>query len=94
LTLPFLYLNVHPKWEYYFFFVNGIEEKKPVRVRNMGDFNTEAFTLLAVAIVIIGLRTTARWIMVGPKNFQADDYLMLVACVSLNLILQWNSFPC
>lgn len=48
----------------------------------MGDFNTEAFTLLAVAIVIIGLRTAARWIMVGPKNFQPDDYLMLVACVS------------
>lgn len=48
----------------------------------MGDFNTEAFTLLAVAIVIIGLRTVARWIMVGPKNFQPDDYLMLVACVS------------
>jgi hypothetical protein len=47
----------------------------------MGDFVTEAFTLLAVAIVIIGLRTVARWIMVGPRNFQADDYLMLLACV-------------
>ncbi|CAG8364667.1 unnamed protein product [Penicillium salamii] len=51
----------------------------------MGDFNTEAFTLLALSIVIIGLRTTARWIMVGPKNFQADDYLMLVACVVYGL---------
>lgn len=50
----------------------------------MGDFNTEAFTLLAVAIVIIALRTVARWIMVGPKNFQADDYLMVLACVSDN----------
>lgn len=48
----------------------------------MDGFNTEAFTLLGVAIVVIGLRTTARWIMVGPKGFQADDYLMLVACVS------------
>lgn len=47
----------------------------------MGDFVTEAFTLLAVAIVIIGLRTVARWIMVGPRNFQADDYLMILACV-------------
>ena len=45
---------------------------------------TEAFTLLAVAIVIIALRTTARWIMVGPKNFQADDYVMLVACVCID----------
>ncbi|KAJ5742812.1 uncharacterized protein N7511_011213 [Penicillium nucicola] len=51
----------------------------------MGDFNTEAFTLLGVAIVIIGLRTTARWIMVGPKNFQVDDYLMLLACVVYGL---------
>ncbi|KAJ5860097.1 uncharacterized protein N7529_007407 [Penicillium soppii] len=51
----------------------------------MGDFNTEAFTLLGVAIVIIGLRTSARWIMVGPKNFQVDDYLMLVACVVYGL---------
>lgn len=48
----------------------------------MSDFVTEAFTLLAVAIVIIGLRTTARWFMVGPRNFQPDDYLMLLACVS------------
>lgn len=53
----------------------------------MGDFVTEAFTLLGVAIVIIGLRTTARWIMVGPKNFQADDYLMLLACVSFLLVV-------
>ncbi|KAJ5683664.1 uncharacterized protein N7477_000009 [Penicillium maclennaniae] len=51
----------------------------------MGDFVTEAFTLLAVAIVIIGLRTTARWIMVGPRNFQPDDYLMLLACVVYGL---------
>ncbi|KAJ5101149.1 hypothetical protein N7456_007201 [Penicillium angulare] len=51
----------------------------------MSEFVTEAFSLLAVAIVIIGLRTTARWIMVGPRNFQADDYIMLVACVVYGL---------
>ncbi|KAJ6179944.1 hypothetical protein N7519_010405 [Penicillium mononematosum] len=51
----------------------------------MDGFNTEAFTLLGVAIAVIGLRTTARWIMVGPKGFQADDYLMLVACVVYGL---------
>ncbi|KAJ5110248.1 hypothetical protein N7532_002893 [Penicillium argentinense] len=51
----------------------------------MGDFNTEAFTLLAVAIVVIALRTIARWIMVGPRNFQLDDYLMLLACVVYGL---------
>ncbi|KAJ5919303.1 hypothetical protein N7466_010246 [Penicillium verhagenii] len=51
----------------------------------MSEFITEAFTLLAVAIVLIALRTTARWVMVGPKNFQADDYIMLVACVVYGL---------
>ncbi|KAJ5213780.1 hypothetical protein N7449_000949 [Penicillium cf. viridicatum] len=51
----------------------------------MDGFNTEAFTLLGVAIVTIGLRMTARWIMVGPKGFQADDYLMIVACVVYGL---------
>ncbi|KAJ5699138.1 hypothetical protein N7462_001143 [Penicillium macrosclerotiorum] len=51
----------------------------------MGDFNTEAFTLLGVAIVVIGLRTTARWIMVGPRNFQPDDYIMILAGVVYGL---------
>ncbi|KAJ5542763.1 hypothetical protein N7535_005187 [Penicillium sp. DV-2018c] len=48
-------------------------------------FNTEAFTLLGIAILVIALRTTARWLMVGPKAFQADDYLMLVAGVVYGL---------
>lgn len=48
----------------------------------MGDFVTEAFTLLGVAIVVTSLRIVARWTMVGPSNFQADDYLMPFACVS------------
>ncbi|KXG54426.1 uncharacterized protein PGRI_075700 [Penicillium griseofulvum] len=51
----------------------------------MNSFNTEAFTLLGIAIAVIGLRTTARWIMVGPRGFQVDDYLMLVACVVYGL---------
>lgn len=49
----------------------------------MGDkFATEAFTLLALAIVIIILRTVARWITTGLRNFQLDDYLMPLAAVS------------
>ncbi|KAJ5207532.1 hypothetical protein N7491_001839 [Penicillium cf. griseofulvum] len=51
----------------------------------MDSFNTEAFTLLGIATAVIGLRTTARWIMVGPRGFQVDDYLMLVACVVYGL---------
>jgi len=48
----------------------------------MGDFVTEAFTLLAIALVVIGLRTYARSTSAGIRNFQIDDYLMLVAGVS------------
>ncbi|KAJ5612088.1 hypothetical protein N7510_005282 [Penicillium lagena] len=51
----------------------------------MGDFVTEAFTLLGVAIVVISLRILARWTMVGPSNFQIDDYLMPFACVVYGL---------
>lgn len=74
-------------WAVFFFFFSfgfdGIYHKYiTVTWSTMEGFNTEAFTLLGVAIAIIGLRTTARWIMVGPKGFQADDYLMMVACVS------------
>ena len=74
-----LYLNVYPDVK---------SQKETFFDRTMGDFNTEAFTLLAVAIVVIGLRTTARWIMVGPRNFQPDDYLMILACVSNAMIGQ------
>ncbi|KAI9879363.1 MAG: hypothetical protein M1830_008751 [Pleopsidium flavum] len=51
----------------------------------MGDFITEAFTLLAVAIVIIGLRTYARATSAGIRNFEIDDYFMLVAAVVYSL---------
>ncbi|KAK4197661.1 hypothetical protein QBC40DRAFT_285165 [Triangularia verruculosa] len=45
----------------------------------MDEFITEAFTLLGVALVVVGLRTYVRLTTVGIKGFQADDYLMLVA---------------
>lgn len=48
----------------------------------MGDFVTEAFTLLAIALVLIALRTYARSTSAGIRNFQIDDYLMLLAGVS------------
>lgn len=53
----------------------------------MGDFVTEAFTLLAVAIVLIALRTYARATSAGIRNFELDDYLMLVAAVSAPLLV-------
>lgn len=50
--------------------------------RPMGnEFVTEAFTLLSIAVVIIAVRTVARWTAAGPRNFQLDDYLILLAAV-------------
>ncbi|KAL2819976.1 hypothetical protein BJX63DRAFT_418544 [Aspergillus granulosus] len=45
----------------------------------MSSFETEAFTLLALAILAITIRIAARWTVAGPKNFQFDDYLMPLA---------------
>ena len=46
------------------------------------SFITEAFTLLGVALGMIILRTIARATSVGVRNFQLDDYMMLLAAVS------------
>ena len=54
----------------------------------MGDFVTEAFTLLAIALVLIALRTYARSTSAGIHNFQIDDYLMLLAGVSQPSLLR------
>ncbi|KAK0726486.1 hypothetical protein B0T21DRAFT_413817 [Apiosordaria backusii] len=48
----------------------------------MSEFTVEVFTLLGVALLVIGLRTYVRLTTVGIKGFQADDYLMLVAAVA------------
>ncbi|KAL4963948.1 uncharacterized protein BDV14DRAFT_201430 [Aspergillus stella-maris] len=51
----------------------------------MADFSTEAFTLLALAIVAIAIRVVARWSIAGPRNFQLDDYLMPLAGIVYGL---------
>lgn len=48
-------------------------------------FITEAFTLLGVALAMIFLRTFARANSVGVRRFQLDDYMMLLAAVSLTI---------
>ncbi|KAF5970074.1 integral membrane protein PTH11 [Fusarium bulbicola] len=45
------------------------------------SFAAEAFTLLFIGISVIGLRTFARIRQVGVRNFEADDYLMLLAII-------------
>lgn len=47
----------------------------------MEAFVTEAFTLLGVGLLFIGLRTYVRISTVGWKGLQADDYLMWFAAV-------------
>jgi len=47
----------------------------------MEAFVTEAFALLGVGLLFIGLRTYVRVSTVGWKGLQADDYLMWVAAV-------------
>jgi hypothetical protein len=43
--------------------------------------NVEAWTLLSLALATILIRISVRWKLVGPANFQLDDYLMLLAGV-------------
>ncbi|KAI0172128.1 hypothetical protein GGR52DRAFT_549133 [Hypoxylon sp. FL1284] len=45
----------------------------------------EAFVYLAFALVVIFVRMWARWVQVGPSNWQLDDYLMPLTGVVLTL---------
>jgi hypothetical protein len=46
-------------------------------------FEIEAFTLLAIALLVTSLRTYSRFRIVGIRRFEADDYLVLVGAVSV-----------
>ncbi|KAK1749791.1 hypothetical protein QBC47DRAFT_129792 [Echria macrotheca] len=48
----------------------------------MNAFVTEAFTLLGIGLLFIGLRSYVRISTVGWKGLQADDYLMWVAAIA------------
>lgn len=45
------------------------------------NFIAEAFSLLAVALVVIALRWVSRVMTVGFKKLAPDDYLMVIAGV-------------
>lgn len=57
----------------------------PAALAAAHEFNVEAFTLLAIAVLFVFLRTLQRLLSVGIKKFQFDDYLMLFAIVSPTL---------
>jgi hypothetical protein len=52
------------------------------------DADVEQWTLLALAIIMIVIRMYVRWSLVGPRDFQLDDYLMPIAGVSQFLRVQ------
>ena len=45
------------------------------------NFIAEAFSLLAIGLVVIALRWVSRLMTVGFSNLAMDDYLMIVAGV-------------
>lgn len=47
------------------------------------DFIAEAFSLLGISLGIILLRMISRVSLVGTRELQLDDYLMVLAGVSL-----------
>ncbi len=49
----------------------------------MDAFVREAFALLGVGLSVIGLRLYVRISASGWRNLHADDYLMIVAAVSI-----------
>ena len=51
-------------------------------------FNTEAFTLLGISLVVIGVRFVSRLSLLGIHSLAPDDYLMLVAGVILSCSLE------
>ncbi|KAK0715575.1 hypothetical protein B0H67DRAFT_490425, partial [Lasiosphaeris hirsuta] len=51
----------------------------------MEVFVTEAFTLLGIGLLFIGLRLYVRITTVGWKDLQADDYLMVVAAIAYSV---------
>ena len=46
------------------------------------NFIAEAFSLLAIGIIVIALRWVSRLMTVGFTHLALDDYLMVVAGVS------------
>lgn len=46
------------------------------------SFTIEAWTYLAIDLVVVGVRVVARWRQMGIRNLSPDDFLMVIAGVS------------
>ena len=57
----------------------------------MGEnFIAEAFSLLAIGLIVIALRLYSRCLSVGVRRLAPDDYLMVVAGVCCVAIALWS----
>lgn len=67
-------------------FAPGVLDPSFLQAANMGvieDYKIESWTLYACGCLVIFFRLFARWRVVGFQNFCLDDYLMLLALVSI-----------
>lgn len=64
------------------------DQEAAAAMASLRAFNIEAFTLLALALLVTALRSYVRISTVGLRNLWADDYLVLLAAVSFS----WKFF--
>jgi hypothetical protein len=61
-------------------------EEHAATMQNLNVFNIEAFSLLGIAVLVTVLRCYVRISTVGCRNLWADDYLVILAVVSLKTL--------
>lgn len=49
---------------------------------SVSAFTIEAWTYLAIDIVVVAIRVIARWWQLGVRDMKPDDFLMIIAIVS------------
>jgi hypothetical protein len=49
---------------------------------SVSAFTIEAWTYLAIDIVVVATRVIARWWQLGIRDMKPDDFLMVIAIVS------------
>lgn len=55
------------------------------------NFVAEAWTYLAIDIVVVGIRSVARWRQQGLQGLAMDDFLMVIAIVSSSRLLLFHA---
>jgi hypothetical protein len=49
---------------------------------SVSAFTIEAWTYLAIDLVVVATRVIARWWQLGIRDMKPDDFLMVIAIVS------------